>query len=86
MALYFLSYDLRKRRDYDKLYEELGRFDAAQVLESLYAFTRINTSSEKLRAHFSRFIDTDDGLIVIKASEWAGRKMTKSPPTPTSWN
>jgi hypothetical protein len=28
MALFFLTYDLRKQRDYSKLYEELHRFNA----------------------------------------------------------
>lgn len=49
MALYFLSYDLRKKRDYQKLYDELNRFKAVKILESLYCFNRYNTNAKDLR-------------------------------------
>jgi len=72
MALYFLEYDLRKQRDYQKLYDELARFDAVRVLKSLWCFKRFNTTSEALRNHFSQFIDVDDGLIVAEGTDnWA---------------
>ena len=35
-ALYFLSYDLVKVKDYQKLYDELSRFGAKRVLESVW--------------------------------------------------
>lgn len=55
MALYFLSYDLRKSRDYQKLYDELESFDAVRILESHWCFKRINTSAKGLKDHFTQF-------------------------------
>jgi hypothetical protein len=79
MALYFLEYDLRKQRDYQKLYAELESFSAKRVLESLWCFNRFNTTTSGLRGHFKQFIDNDDGLIVIEASSWASCKTLATP-------
>jgi len=79
MALYFLSYDLRNNRNYEKLYEELKIFNAVKVLESLYCFNRINTSASKLRDYFQNHIDSDDGLIIIEASNWASCNTNGTP-------
>lgn len=79
MALYLLEYDLRKQRDYQKLYAELEKFSAKRVLESLWCFNRNNTSTESLRNHFTQFIDNDDGLIVLQATEWASRHTLSTP-------
>lgn len=80
MALYFLSYDLRKARNYQPLYDELARFNATRVLESLWAFKRINTSCAALREHFKQFIDRDDGLVVTEVVDWATYKADNTPP------
>ena len=71
MALYFLEYDLRKQKNYQKLYDELESFGSKRVLESLWCFNRVNTDTAKLRDYFKNFIDADDGLIVIECSSWA---------------
>ena len=71
MALYFLTYDLRNSRDYQKLYDELNNFKAVQVLESTWCFKRIDTSAEKLRDYFKKFADNDDGLLVNESINWA---------------
>ncbi|MFA6052336.1 MAG: hypothetical protein WC762_07075 [Methylobacter sp.] len=71
MALYFLEYDLRKQRDYKKLYDELANFGAVRILKSLWCFKRLNTTSKDLRDHFKQFIDKDDGLIVAEVNDWA---------------
>jgi len=71
MALYFLSYDLRKTKDYKTLSDEIVKFGAVKILESLWCFKRINTTAEKLRDHFSLFIDKDDGLVVAEVTDWA---------------
>ncbi len=34
MALFFLTYDLRKKRDYQKLYDELEKFKAVEFWSS----------------------------------------------------
>jgi len=71
MALYFLEYDLRKQRDYKPLYDELARFKAVRILESLWCFNRFETNVTGLRDHFRRLIDSDDGIIVSEVSNWA---------------
>lgn len=49
MALFFLTYDLRKKRDYQKLYDELATFKAVRVLESVWCFNRARTTVVSLR-------------------------------------
>jgi hypothetical protein len=79
MVEYFISYDLRNNRDYQKLYDEMDKFKAVQVLESLYCFKYKDDQTAELRDHFSKFIDSDDGLIIIKSAFWAGRNLDNSP-------
>lgn len=79
MALYFVTYDLRNSRDYQKLYDALEGFKAVRVLESTWCFNRINTTSEGLRNYFGTFVDGDDGLLVSEASDWASRKTNGTP-------
>lgn len=79
MALFFLEYDLRKTRDYQKLYAELANFSAVRVLESLWCFKRFNITSAGLRDHFKKFIDADDGLIVMERTDWASYKTLATP-------
>ncbi|QXB02777.1 hypothetical protein [Aeromonas sp. FDAARGOS 1416] len=71
MALFFLNYDLRKQRNYQPLYDELAKYNAVRILESMWCFKRINTNSEKLRDYFKQFIDADDGICVSEVNEWA---------------
>lgn len=79
MRKYFISYDLRNVKDYQKLYDELEKFKATQVLESLYCIKYQENKTEYLRDYFEKFIDSDDGLIVIKSAYWAGRSLDNSP-------
>ncbi|WP_299211661.1 hypothetical protein [uncultured Aquimarina sp.] len=79
MALYFLTYDLRKSKDYQKLYDELENFNAVKVLESTWCFNRINTSATKLRDYFRSFIDEDDGILIDESNSWATFKTDSSP-------
>jgi hypothetical protein len=71
VTLFFLDYDLRKARNYQPLYDELKRFGAVRVLESSWCFKRFNTTASGLRDHFKQFIDSDDGLSVVEATDWA---------------
>ena len=79
MALFFLEYDLRKQRDYQKLYDELAKFDAVRILESLWCFNRVNTNCENLRDHFLSFIDSNDGIIISEVTDWACKGVLASP-------
>jgi hypothetical protein len=79
MALYFFTYDLRKKRDYETLYNELEKFNAVRILESTWCFRRKDMSSKDLRDHFRQFVDTDDGLIVSEVTDWASVKTDGTP-------
>lgn len=79
MSLYFLNYDLRKKRDYQKLYDELEKLKAVRILESLWCFNRLNTSAKELRDYFTNFIDGDDGLCVSEVSDWATKNAINTP-------
>ena len=71
MALYHMSYDLRKNKDYQTLFEELKRFGSVRILKSEWCFHRINTSAANLREHFKSFIDNDDGISISEVTDWA---------------
>ncbi|HML95597.1 MAG TPA: CRISPR-associated protein Cas2 [Thermodesulfobacteriota bacterium] len=79
MALYFLSYDLRKDKDYPRLTEELERFGAIKTLKSEWCFRHSDTSAAALRDHFKQYIDNDDGLMVAAVIDWAAYKLKDNP-------
>lgn len=79
MALFFLTYDLRNRRDYQSLYDKLNEFNAVRMLESTWCFNRINIDTAGLRDYFRNYIDDDDGLIVSEVSGWASRRTDGTP-------
>ncbi|MDD9177086.1 hypothetical protein PVK63_19580 [Aliivibrio sp. S2TY2] len=71
MALYFLTYDLRKSKNYESLYKELNSYNAVRILDSTWCFKRINTTAAGLRDYFKQFIDNDDGLMISEVTSWA---------------
>lgn len=80
MALYFLSYDLRKERDYKTLYDELAKYKAVRMLESDWCFNYPQEdASVELREHFKSFIDKDDGIIVSEVISWASYNTENTP-------
>lgn len=79
MSLYFLSYDLRKSRNYQQLYDELSNFSAVRIVESTWSFHRGSTNAKGLRDHFRKFIDSDDGIIVSEISAWASYSTDGTP-------
>ncbi len=79
MARYLLTYDLRGDRNYSKLYEELKKFNALKVLESTYCFRQYETNAFKLRRHFKKFIDEDDGLFITTLTTWADHETKHTP-------
>lgn len=78
MASYLLTYDLRKARDYEALYEQLKEWDAVALLESVWLFDYVG-SSGTIRDHLKTLMDGDDGLAVIQLVPpfgWATRHVT----------
>lgn len=85
MALYFISYDLRNGKDYQKLYDELNIINAVRMLESCWCFKHTNADAKNLRDYFRKFIDKDDGLLISQVAEignvpqWAGFNLDGNP-------
>ncbi|MBE7734630.1 CRISPR-associated protein Cas2 [Devosia faecipullorum] len=59
MATYVFTYDLIKRKDYPKLWEELERLGAHRALNSFWLINVDNTAKE-LHDHLREFVDSDD--------------------------
>jgi CRISPR associated protein Cas2 len=76
---YLISYDLRKQRNYQPLYDELKRLNAVRVLESDWFVKRPGTNAEKLREQFRPLIDSDDGIFVVEVNDWASYNAQSNP-------
>lgn len=74
MGKFFLSYDLRKVRDYSSLYSGIKSYPTCmQVLESLW-YVESSMSASQIRDDLQRYMDKDDGIIVIRygdSAAWA---------------
>lgn len=79
MVKYFISYDLRNGRDYQPLFDELAKFKAIQVLESVWCLIYQDEKTKDFRDHFKNFIGKDDGLIIIKSAFWASERVNNNP-------
>lgn len=69
MPLFVVSYDLRKRKDYPELSEEMERLGGHKALLSVYFLDVTVRDAAKLRDHLLKFIDEDDRLIVVEFSK-----------------
>ena len=79
MSLYFVTYELRKDRDYDEIIGELEKFNATRVLNSHWCLKKENTTAKELVNYFRKYIDSDDAIIVSKSMDWVSLR-TKSTP------
>lgn len=77
--IYFIDYDLRKERDYAKLYEALNNLNAKQILESCWCLSYSGTTAELVRDYFRQFIDPNDGLMVSEVTDWASCGVNHTP-------
>lgn len=70
MAAYLISYDLRKEinsQDYTTLIEQIKSYGTwAKVLESTWIVVSQKSASE-IRDELSRYMDSNDGLFVLKS-------------------
>lgn len=67
MPCYLISYDLRKSRDYQSLYDAIKSYGTwAHILESTWAVVSQRTAAQ-VRDHLAQYIDGDDGLFVLKS-------------------
>lgn len=77
MALYQVSYDLRKVRDNHVLYERIRSYGSyARVLEASWII-RTNRSPGEISDDLAEVMDQDDGLLVVKLTGELGWKGLK---------
>jgi hypothetical protein len=79
MGQYLITYDLRKERDYQPLFDALAALRAVKILDSLWCVSSLAASPAGLRDHFRQFIHADDGLFVASMDEWASWSVLRTP-------
>lgn len=82
MALYFIDYDLKNERDYQKLYAALSSLGAKRFLKSSWYLSHIKTDCITIRDHLRNFIDKDDSLVVCLVNDWASCNAESKIPPP----
>jgi hypothetical protein len=76
MAHVLITYDLKRTKDYPKLWEELRRLGACKPLLSVWV-ARLDNTTEPIREHLRGFVDADDKILVIDLQEsWASLNLT----------
>jgi len=65
VAVFVISYDLNKQKDYQKLWHELKRLGCVRALESVWVGALTGTARTVL-SHLSQFVDVDDSLVVAE--------------------
>ena len=66
MAKFSVSYQLNKKKNYPKLWEEMERLDAHKAMNDYYLLdVNLNTAAE-MRSHLEAFVDSDDMLFVVR--------------------
>jgi hypothetical protein len=67
MTCYIISYDLRKQRNYDELYEAIKSYELwAHITESTWAVVT-DKSAVQVRNHLNSSIDSDDRVFIVKS-------------------
>jgi CRISPR/Cas system-associated endoribonuclease Cas2 len=68
MALFSVTYDLVKEKDYRKLIDRLKELDTVKVQMSQWFLSASNTAAE-VKDHLAEYIDDDDKLMVVEFSK-----------------
>ncbi|PKM24022.1 MAG: hypothetical protein CVV09_16470 [Gammaproteobacteria bacterium HGW-Gammaproteobacteria-13] len=75
MKLYQITYDLRKQRDYQSLYEEIKAYGTwCHALESTWVIAT-SQSAAQVRDNLQTVMDADDRLLVTRLqgdAAWRG--------------
>jgi len=66
VALFVVSYDLIKGKDYQPLWDELDQLGGHKALESFYLLNLTTEDPYTLKEHLRAFVDSDDMLMVVK--------------------
>lgn len=79
MKLYQITYDLRKQRDYQSLYDRIKAYGTwCRPLESTWIIATSQTAAE-VRDNLKAVMDADDGLLVTRLqgdAAWYGLSAT----------
>lgn len=67
MKVYQISYDLRKQRNYEALYERIKTYNWCHPLESSWVIATQQSASQ-VRNYLAQAMDQDDGLLVTRLS------------------
>ncbi|MDI1224175.1 MULTISPECIES: hypothetical protein [Acinetobacter] len=71
MKCYLISYDLRKTRNYEALYEAIKSFGTwGKINESTWIIGSYQ-SAVQIRDYLLNFIDSDDRLFIVKSDREA---------------
>lgn len=77
MPSYVISYDLRKERDYDSLYDAIKAYGTwARITESTWAIAT-SESAKDVRKYLLEFMDADDRLFIVKSGVEAAWSNTR---------
>lgn len=73
MAFFMISYDLRKKAEfqYENLYEAFEKEDCVKCQESVYLLSDDYTASQ-IKDYFMKFMHSDDLLTVVQFTEKPG--------------
>lgn len=82
MALFVVSYDLVKRKDYQTLWDAFSELGGQKVLNSMYLI-ELNNTAQEVVDHFSQYIDDDDRIMAIEFSKKP--KFTKALSGTNAW-
>jgi CRISPR/Cas system-associated endoribonuclease Cas2 len=69
MGLFVISYDLNRTKNYQRVYDEMDRLGGHRALESVFLVNLNQDDPNSVLAHFRRFVDDDDTLIVVRFHE-----------------
>ena len=76
MAPFLVSYDLRRKRNYDELYAAIQSYPkSTRILESDWIISSSKTVGQ-IRDHLVAHIDADDGLFVAALTGAAAWRRT----------
>lgn len=75
MKVYQINYDLRKKRNYQPLYDQIRSYgNWAHPLESCWIVAS-NKNAQQIRDELASLVDSDDGLLVTRLQDeaaWRG--------------
>jgi hypothetical protein len=84
MALFIISYDLRRQRNYQPLYDCLNNWKAARLLESFWLAELVGPA-DTVRDILTGLIDDDDAVAVIELKAPFNWATMRTQPIGTAW-